>query len=211
ACDILTGVGNEALAKMQKGVTRALVNTSLVMPAQFTREPDLKFPTGSMEQEIKDAVGAGDAEFLDATKLATGLMGDSIATNLFMVGYAYQRGLLPVSEAAILKAIELHGAAIESNTMSFRWGRLAAVDPAKVAAAATPASAKPASQRLSQSLDELVERRVKFLTDYQDAAYAQRYASLVAKVRDAEARAMPGITELTEAVARYYFKLLAIK
>ena len=80
-----------------------------------------------------------------------------------------------------------------------------------MAAAATPASAKPDSQRLSQSLDELVERRVKFLTDYQDAAYAQRYASLVAKVRDAEARAMPGITELTEAVARYYFKLLAIK
>ena len=89
ACDILTGVGYEALAKMQKGVTKALVNTALVMPAQFTREPDLRFPTGSMEQEIKDAVAPGDAEFLDATKLATGLMGDSIATNLFMVGYAY--------------------------------------------------------------------------------------------------------------------------
>ena len=94
ACDILTGVGDEALAKMQKGVTKALVNTALVMPAQFTREPDLRFPLGSMEQEIKDAVGPGDAEFLDATKLATGLMGDSIATNLFMVGYAYQRGLI---------------------------------------------------------------------------------------------------------------------
>ena len=86
ACDILTGVGYEALAKMQKGTTKALVNTALVMPAQFTREPDLRFPTGSMEQEIKDAVGPGDAEFLDATRLATGLMGDSIATNLFMVG-----------------------------------------------------------------------------------------------------------------------------
>ena len=210
ACDILTGVGYEALAKMQKGVTRALVNTALVMPAQFTRDPDLAFPTGSMEQEIKDAVGAGDAEFLDATKLATGLMGDSIATNLFMVGYAYQRGLIPVSEAAILEAIELNGAAIESNTTSFKWGRLAAVEPAKVAAAAVP-GAKPDSQRLSESLDEAIERRMKFLTDYQDAAYAQRYAALVARVGEAEAGAMPGITELTEAVARYYFKLLAIK
>ena len=72
ACDILTAVGYEALAKMQKGVTKALVNTALVMPAQFTRDPDLKFPRGSMEQEIKDAVAPGDAEFLDATKLATG-------------------------------------------------------------------------------------------------------------------------------------------
>jgi indolepyruvate ferredoxin oxidoreductase len=211
ACDILTSVSYEALAKMQKGVTKALVNTALVMPAQFTRDPDLKFPLGSMEQEIMDAVGPGDAEFLDASKLATGLMGDSIATNLFMVGYAYQRGLIPLTEAAILKAIELNGAAVESNTLSFRWGRLAAVDPAKVAAAAVPRAARPDSQRLSQSLPEIIERRVKYLSDYQDAAYAERYAALVAKVGEAEARAMPGITELTEAVARYYFKLLAIK
>jgi len=211
ACDILTGVGYEALAKMQKGVTRALVNTALVMPAQFTREPDLRFPTGSMEQEIKDAVAPGDAEFLDASKLATGLMGDSIATNLFMVGYAYQRGLIPLGQAAILRAIELNGQAIESNTQSFNWGRLAAVDPERVAAAAVPAEAKPDSQRISQSLDEMIERRAKFLTDYQDAAYAKRYTDLVAQVRAAENKAMPGITELSEAVARYYFKLLAIK
>jgi indolepyruvate ferredoxin oxidoreductase len=196
---------------MQKGVTKALVNTALVMPAQFTREPDLRFPTGSMEREIKDAVGPGDAEFLDATKLATGLMGDSIATNLFMVGYAYQRGLIPLGEPAIMRAIELNGQAIESNKQSFNWGRLAAIDPARVATAAVPAEAKPDSQRLSQSLDEMIDRRVKFLTDYQDAAYAKRYAGLVALVRAAEAKAMPGITELTEAVARYYFKLLAIK
>ncbi|MGI8895181.1 MAG: indolepyruvate ferredoxin oxidoreductase family protein, partial [Casimicrobiaceae bacterium] len=211
ACDILTGVGDEALAKMQQGVTRALVNTALVMPAQFTREPDLRFPTGSMEQEIKDAVAPGDAEFLDATKLATGLMGDSIATNLFMVGYAFQRGLIPIGEPAILRAIELNGTAIESNKQSFNWGRLAAVDPARVVAAAIPQAAKPDSQRLSQSLEEIIDRRVTFLTDYQDAAYAKRYSDLVAQVRAAEARVMPGITELTEAAARYYFKLLAIK
>jgi indolepyruvate ferredoxin oxidoreductase len=211
ACDILTSVGYDALAKMQKGVTKALVNTALVMPAQFTREPDLRFPVGSMEQEIKDAVAPGDAEFLDATKLATGLMGDSIATNLFMVGFAFQRGLLPVGEAAILRAIELNGQAIESNRQSFHWGRLAAVDPALVGDAAVPAQARPESQRLSQSPDEMIERRRRFLTAYQDAAYAKRYTDLVAQVRAAEARAMPGITELTEAVARYHFKVLAIK
>jgi indolepyruvate ferredoxin oxidoreductase len=211
ACDILTGVGDEALAKMQKGVTKALVNTALVMPAQFTRDPDLKFPTGSMEQEIKDAVGPGDAEFFDGTKLATGLMGDSIATNLFMVGYAYQRGLIPVGEASILKAIELNGASVESNKESFHWGRLAAVDPTRVAAAAIPKAAKPDSQRLSESLDETIDRRAKFLTDYQDAAYAKRYVDFVARVRAAEGAKQPGTTDLTEAVARYYFKLLAVK
>src|SRR5213075_1827045 len=164
ACDILTGVGYEAIAKMQKGVTKALVNTALVMPADFTRNADLKFPLGSMEQEIKEAVSPGDAEFLDATRLATGLMGDSIATNLFMVGFAYQRGLIPLSEAAILRAIELNGAAIESNKESFKWGRFAAVEPARVAAAAVPASAKPDSQRLSESVDEMIARRAAFLT-----------------------------------------------
>src|ERR1700720_3292666 len=210
ACDILTGVGYEAIAKMQKGVTKALVNTALVMPADFTRNADLKFPLGSMEHEIKDAVAAGDAEFLDATKLATGLMGDSIATNLFMVGFGYQRGLIPLSEAAILRAIELNGAAIESNKESFKWGRLAAAEPERVLAAAIPRQ-KPESQRLSTSLDEMIARRASFLTDYQDGAYAKRYTDFLDKVRTAEITRLPGQSALTEAVARYYFKLLAIK
>ena len=210
ACDILTGIGYEQLAKMQKGVTRALVNTARVMPAGFTRDPDLAFPTGSMEREIKDAVGPGDAEFLDAARIATALMGDSIATNLFMVGFAYQRGLLPVGEDAILRAIELNATAVESNQESFRWGRLAAVDPARVTAAATPA-ARPESQRRSASLDEIIARRAAFLTAYQDAAYARRYTNLVARVRTVEETKVSGATALTETVARYYFKLLAIK
>jgi indolepyruvate ferredoxin oxidoreductase len=210
ACDILTGAGYEAVAKMQRGVTKALVNTALVMPADFTRDADLKFPLGSMEQEIRDAVGPGDAEFLDATKLATGLMGDSIATNLFMVGYAYQRGLIPLSEASILRAIELNAAAVEANKQSFQWGRLAAVEAQHVIDAAIP-EAKPDSQRLSTSLDEIIARRAEFLTGYQNAAYARRYTDFVARVRAVEAQQVPQKTALTEAVARYYFKLLAIK
>ena len=180
------------------------------MPAGFTRDPDLVFPRGSMEREIEDAVGTGDAEFLDATKLATGLMGDSIATNLFMVGYAYQRGLLPVAGDAIVRAIELNGAAVEANKKSFAWGRLAAIDPAKVSALAIP-SVKPDSQRLSESLDETIARRVEFLTAYQDAAYAKRYSDFVARVQAAESTRVPGEQSLTAAVARYYFKLLAVK
>ncbi|MEP7208561.1 MAG: indolepyruvate ferredoxin oxidoreductase family protein, partial [Casimicrobiaceae bacterium] len=210
ACDIVTGVGQEQLAKMRKGFTKALVNTAMVMPAGFTRDPDMAFPLGSMEREIEDTVAPHDAEFLDATKLATGLMGDSIATNLFMVGFAYQRGLLPVTSAAILRAIELNGTAIESNKQSFQWGRLAAIDPARVTAAAISAD-KPDSQRLSESVDEVIARRAAFLVDYQDAAYARRYTDLVARVRATEDNRAPGKTALTEAVARAYFKLLAIK
>ena len=185
-CDILTGVGYEQLAKMQKGVTKALVNTALVMPAGFTRDPDLAFPRGSMEREIEDAVAPGDAEFLDATKLATGLMGDSIATNLFMVGYAYQSGLMPLGEAAILRAIELNGAAVESNKQSFRWGRRAAVDPARVSAAAMPAADARVAAAVRVARRDRSSAARKFLTDYQDAAYAKRYTDFVAKVRVAE-------------------------
>ena len=211
ACDILVGAGYEAVAKMQQGRTHAVVNTALAMPADFTRNPDLQFPLGSMEQEIRDAVGVDAVEFIDATRLALGLMGDSIATNLLMVGYAYQKGLLPVSAAAIIRSIELNGAAVESNKKSFQWGRLAAVDRAKVSAAATPAQAPPASQKLSESLDETIARRVEFLTAYQDAAYAKRYSDLVALVRQTESARMPNSTVLTVAVARYWFMLLAIK
>jgi len=211
ACDILTGVGYESIAKMQRGVSKALVNTGLVMPADFTRKPDLQFPLGSMEREISDAVAPGDAEFVDASTLATRLMGDSIATNLFMVGYAYQRGLLPLSEASILRAIELNATSVESNRLAFQWGRMAVHAPARVAEAATPKRPKPESQRISASLDEVIERRVGYLTGYQDAAYAKAYADLVARVRSIEARVCPGSTALADAVARYDFKLRAIK
>ena len=210
ACDIVAGVGYEALAKMQQGVTRVLANTARVMPANFAAQPDLAFPAAAMERDIVDAVGDGDAEFVDATTLATGLMGDTIATNLFMVGYAWQRGLLPLSEAAILRAIELNETAVAANKASFLWGRRAAAFPDRVAALARPAAA-PDSRRLSTSPDEIVARRVEFLTAYQDSAYARRYADLVAGVRAAEAARVPGATTLAGAVARHYFKLLAIK
>jgi indolepyruvate ferredoxin oxidoreductase len=104
----------------------------------------------------------------------------------------------------------LNGAAIESNKQSFRWGRVAAVDPSHVLAAAIPQQ-KPDSQRLSTTLEEIIQRRAEFLTGYQDAAYAKRYTDFVAKVRAAETAKLPGRTAVTEAVARYYFKLLAIK
>src|SRR5207302_1284289 len=136
-----------------------------------------------------------------------GLMGDAIATNMFMLGYAYQKGWIPVSGASLERAIELNAVAVEFNQKSFLWGRRAALDLERVQRIATPAAVIPIEQHLSRNLEELIERRVKLLTEYQDAAYAERYRSLVERVRKAET----GSTKLAEAVARYYAKLLAYK
>jgi indolepyruvate ferredoxin oxidoreductase len=166
----------------------------------------------AMEDQILEAVGEGHADFFAATRLSTGLMGDSIATNLFMVGYAYQKGLIPLSEAAIFKAIEANKVAVDFNKTSFLWGRRAAHGLAAVERVATPAEKGIAdSHRLSQGLDELVARRVNELTAYQDAAYARRYTALVERIREVEQAKVPKQTRLTEAVARYYYKLLAYK
>jgi indolepyruvate ferredoxin oxidoreductase len=142
--------------------------------------------------------------------VASGLMGDSIATNLFVLGYAYQKGLLPLSAEAILKAIELNAVAVESSKETFAWGRRAAVDMASVAALARPpAVVRP--RAIAKTVDEAVAKRVEMLTAYQNSAYAARYRALVERVRKAEAEKAKGRTGLAEAVARYAYKLMAYK
>ena len=210
-CDLVVSAGTEALSKLGAGKTRAIVNRHETITGDFTRNPDLPFPTRDLENSIASATGADRAEFLDATGLATGLLGDAIATNLFMLGYAYQKGLVPVSAEAILRAIELNAVAVEFNKSAFRWGRRAAVDCALVAARANPPSAMPEHHRISDSLDELIARRAEFLTQYQDAAYAVRYRERIARIRAAETAQMPGSTALTEAAARSLFKVMAYK
>ncbi|MEQ8355557.1 MAG: indolepyruvate ferredoxin oxidoreductase family protein [Kiloniellaceae bacterium] len=209
-CDLVVASGADALSKMAVGRTRAVINDHQVMTGDFTRKPDLAFPGGEMKRLIADAAGTQRADFLDATRIATALLGDSIATNLFMLGYAWQKGLVPLSGAAIDKAIELNGVAVDSNRAALLWGRRAAHDLAAVEQAAAPRD-EAQSHHLSQNLEELIARRKAFLTDYQNAAYAERYATLVERARQAEADKAPGFSGFAEAAARYYFKLLAIK
>jgi indolepyruvate ferredoxin oxidoreductase len=135
-------------------------------------------------------------------------MGDSIAANLFMLGFAYQKGLVPLGVAAINRAIELNGVAVEANQQAFVWGRRAAVDVEKVQKIALPA--QPVVVQMPQRLDGLVARRVKFLTEYQNAGYARRYANFVERVRSAEEKLSSG-DALARAVAKYLFKLMAYK
>ncbi len=209
-CDFVTSASEKSMDMVREGQTRAVVNLHQQMTGEFTRNKDMQFPADSLKRTISRGVGEGNAQFVEATRIATALMGDSIATNMFMLGMSYQNGLIPVSSDAINKAIELNGAAVRMNQTAFLWGRRAAVDLAAVERLITPRSETVTSLRISETLDEIIERRVEFLTAYQDENYAQRYVSLVEKARDAEAR-IKGHSGLSEAVARYYFKLLAYK
>jgi indolepyruvate ferredoxin oxidoreductase len=171
--------------------------------------PDIDFEMNAMQGALRDAIGEKNLDIIDATGIASALVGDSIATNAFMLGLAFQKGAIPLSLEAILRAIEINGAAIEMNKNAFSWGRLAAYDLARVRSVvqfrtrAAPSTPRP--------LDESIAYRVKFLTEYQNRSYAELYLSTIAKVRSAETLASPGSSELTEALAKNLFKLMAYK
>jgi indolepyruvate ferredoxin oxidoreductase len=210
-CDLVVAASADALSKLQPGHSRAIINSHETITGDFTRNPDLAFPGRELQRSIAEATGAADTEFIDATRIATGLFGDSIASNLFMLGYAYQRGAVPLSADALERAIALNSVAVEFNQRAFRWGRRAVVDPTLVEVRATPQDAVPETHHLSETIEQVIERRKAFLTDYQDAGYATRYATLVARIRDAEAANRPGETLLTDTAARALFKLMAYK
>jgi indolepyruvate ferredoxin oxidoreductase len=204
-CDLVVAASEEALAKLNDQIAHAVINSHAAATAEFTRNPDAQVPGAAMREALIEAVGASKTHFVDASRLATRLLGDSIATNLFMLGYAYQKGLVPVSADAIEKAIELNGVAVALNQQAFLWGRRAAYDAAAVEQLAAPAEA--AAPRC-ESLQEIVQYRIDFLSAYQNAAYAERYRQLVARVQQADTDREQ---TLSRAVATNYFKLLAYK
>jgi indolepyruvate ferredoxin oxidoreductase len=210
-CDLVVSASQKTMDVTRNGATRMVVNTHQQMTGDFTRNANFAFPAQSLKRTIAKGVGEQNAEFVDATRIATALLGDSIATNMFVLGFAYQRGLIPVSAEAINRAIELNGAAVKMNQAAFLWGRRLAVDKQAVERLSAPKEETKAATRLSESVEEMVARRVEFLAGYQNAAYAQRYAQLVERVRREEQARGKGRSGLAEAVARYYFKLLAYK
>ena len=210
--DIVVAGTRKILAAVKHGATEMVVNTDEFLPGEFTRNADFSLPTERLKRTIVADAGADKAHFIDATRIATALFGQSIGANMFLVGYAYQLGAIPLSAAAIERAIELNGEAVAMNRAAFHWGRRAVIDRAAVEALAKPAAATASdAEHLSESFDETVERRVKFLTAYQNAAYARRYRLLVDKVKAVEAGRAAGKCGLADAVARYLFKLMAYK
>ena len=206
-------VGNKkVLAAVKPGATAMVMNLAEVLPGEFTRNPDFSLPVERIKRTISGLVGEARSHFIDASRLSTALLGQSIGANMFMLGYAYQLGALPVSAQAIETAITLNGQAVDMNRAAFRWGRHAAIEPAVVEKMAKPApDARGQVRTLSTSLEEIIARRVEFLTAYQDAAYAARYRRRVEAARAAEIARAPGKSGLAEAVARFLFKLMAYK
>jgi len=207
-CDPIVTANKVTLAAMQPGRTFVALNTSGTPAAAFVHNPDWQFPGASCEAAIGEAVGRELLGVLDAERAATQLLGDSIYTNPLLLGYAWQKGRVPLSHAALMRAMELNGVQVANNQAAFEWGRRLAHDPAEVQALL--ATTQVIQFVKKPALAEVIARRVEFLTGYQNAAYADEYRAFVDKVRAAEERLGQG-TRLTEAVARYLFKLMAYK
>ncbi len=209
AADLVVGAGPEALAKIEKGRGCVVANDHDIPTAASTLDRDASVPVCVLRERLIEAAGGEATHFVDATRFATALVGDSIATNLFLLGYALQKGAIPVSVEALERAIELNKVAVENNLRVLRWGRLAAHDEAAVerALGAAPEVAAPAED----TLDALIARRTEFLTGYQDRDYAERYRATVEGARAAETSRAPGREGFAKAVAGNAFKLMAYK
>ena len=207
ACDPIVAASKTTLAVMQPGRTYVALNTHGTPTAAFVHDPDWQFPAAQCESAIQAAVGRERVGAFDAEQVAVQLLGDSIYTNPLMLGFAWQQGRVPLTHASLMRAIELNGVQPDNNKAAFEWGRRCAHDLAAVQALFRAAQVIQFVKR--PSLADTVARRVEFLVGYQNAAYAQRYQAFVDKVKAAEAPL--GSTRLTEAVARYLFKLMAYK
>ncbi|MEM8936245.1 MAG: indolepyruvate ferredoxin oxidoreductase family protein [Pseudomonadota bacterium] len=209
ACDLIVGVGPEAIGTLSDTRTQAIANMRMTATAQFQFEPDFDFQSRRFRDRLENAIGEENASYIDASVAAERLLGDSIGANMFLVGYAYQKGLIPISEEAILKAVELNGVAIKLNTQAFQYGRSAAHEGD--AFWDRLGGAPVEGPQIPTSIDELVEHRYSNLIDYQNQSYANRYRAFIDRVREADERSGAGDREFTATVARGLYKLMAYK
>ena len=209
-CDLVVTGSRKVLAGVRLGASFVVANTQEVMPGEFTRKPDYDLGAERIKKALREAVGSDGVAFIDATKIATLLLGNAIGANMFMLGYAFQLGKVPLSASALEQAITLNGEAVEMNLAAFAWGRVAAHDP-EALARLLPQGTAASGQKDEHTLEALIAHRAEELTQYQSRAYAKRYVRYLEKVRKAEEKALPGQTLLSETVARALFKLMAIK
>ena len=197
-CDLVVAAANDSMVKVNRGNAFAVINEHEAMTAEFTRNPDSIFPGQSMRAIIEECVGDNRTFFIDSTGAAEQLLGSTTAANLFLTGFAYQKGLIPISSAAIFEAITLNGTAIEENICAFNLGRRQCQAPKKIH---LTDKRLPALTRL----DDVIADRQQYLTEYQNVRYAEKYRSRV------EQFASVATEELTLQLAKNYFKLLAYK
>ncbi len=208
AFDVVAALSAEPFTAMSDDRTTAVANARVSPTPAFQRNPDLRVNQKRLMRQLEDSASASHA--VDASGLGLGLLGDTIAANLFLLGYAYQLGLLPVSADAIMLAVELNGVAIPFNKKAFSFGRLQAVDPDRVKAEMVNKNPDLEFQSL-EDLDDIVAHRTDLLTRYQNASWAERYRASIDKIIAAEEKAAPGKTKLSVAVARNLAKLMTYK
>jgi indolepyruvate ferredoxin oxidoreductase len=211
-CDLVVTASQATLDLVRGERARILVNSDVVPTAQFQANQALDLSQDKLLGILRQCVSAERLAAVAATSAAVRLIGDSIATNVFMLGYALQQGCLPIAPAAIEQAIRLNAVAIEQNLHALNWGRLAAHDPRRFATLVEQAAGgEPGEEPLSQTLEEMIARRVRHLSAYQDPAYARSYTEFVGRVRQAENARVPGATAVTRAVALSLAKLMSYK
>ena len=205
-CDLVVTATYEAMGKVANGRTHCVINSAEVPTAAFILDPDAVFPTQAMQDTITSEVGARGCHFIDATAIATRLLGDSIASNLFLLGFAWQRGLVPVGDKALEQAIELNAVAVEFNKQAFLWGRRCADQPNKVLALLS----EETKEAPIGSLQEVIADRVQRLTEYQNSQYGALYEQHMAQIVSLDAQAN-SLRSLSMVAARNLFKLMAYK
>jgi len=225
-CDAIVTAGDDCVSRMQEGVTHVVLNSAPTPTAEFIKNPQWQFPGSNTEADVRAAAGVENVATVNANRYALALLGDAIYTNPFVLGYAWQKGWLPLTHESLVRAIELNAVQVEKNLAAFEWGRRVAHDRAAVdqlvkkplseqnaASLETAAGAKIVSLHTPRALDTLIDKRAQYLAAYQNEAYAQRYRAFVDDVRRAEAKLEhpDGQAPLTEAVAKNLHKLMAYK
>ncbi|WP_252258578.1 indolepyruvate ferredoxin oxidoreductase family protein [Erythrobacter aurantius] len=208
-CDVVVTSGMEPMSKIRQGRTRAVVNTRVTPTSAFASNPDLDLDAKGMIAAIEEATGSANSAFVDAGTLATTLLGNEIGANLFLVGYALQKGWMPIRLEALDRALELNDVGLAMNRAALAWGRLAAAHPEFVEGVAFADKQDVAGK--TESVDALVSRLEDDLVAYQDQAYANRFRDLVEHAQEADAVLAQKGKELTATTARYLHKLMAYK
>ncbi len=204
-CDSLVGADSGQL-KLMRGDGYIVANLNQMPTGDFTRHPDQQFPHAHVMQRLQNTVIEGHSLFVDATALALELTGDAISANLIMLGAAYQHGLIPLRAEAIEQAITLNGVAVQKSLEAFAWGRLSVADPKQLSQIlGRPILPQPA---LPNSEEAIIADRIKRLTAYQNADYAERYAKLMKEISQKDSA---DDKRLTLAASKYLYKMMAIK
>ncbi|MDZ7840285.1 MAG: indolepyruvate ferredoxin oxidoreductase family protein [Gammaproteobacteria bacterium] len=208
-CDMMVAASPGAAARARPGATWAVVNDFEMMTGDFTHDRDKQYPADELKSVIRAHTGADNALFVNATTLATRLLGNSIGANMFILGCAYQSGRLPLHHDAIHRALELNGQAVDMNKRAFALGRLYAIDPDRVQRLAYPGAAP--ARRTPETLDEITAHRAEHLRAYQNEDYARRYREAVARLRDVENERAKGFVGLALGAARNLHAVMAYK